>query len=239
MSDSRSTPLRDAEARAWRYWFSDGLATLVAGLTCLIIAWFLFLDHRRPLNPVSIILVVVTLLAYGGLIFRQRELVEWLKSKITYPRTGYVRPPYFTDDGSQPLDLTVLSLGGADATRTQEWRRVRQDRNRRAVFLLVFAVPAILAMYVIHNPWICTIAGFGLSAAFWFGARNEQRLSWVVLAGLPFFGLYMTIFHIGSTPGPNRAAFFLGGAGLLFLVDGALNLVRYLRKNPRQQGSAS
>jgi len=31
-----SSPVLNAEQRAWRYWFADGFSTLVAGLGCLL-----------------------------------------------------------------------------------------------------------------------------------------------------------------------------------------------------------
>jgi|GEM_PF-2285565 hypothetical protein len=232
-ADSPSLPIRETEERAWRYWFSDGLATLVAGFTCLLIAWFLLLNGHKPATPFSIGVTFVLLGMYFVFLLRQRQIVEWLKSRITYPRTGYVRTPYFGEDESQSLDLTVLSMGGADATREQEWKRVHEDRKRRAVLAIVLSAGAMIALLLIRNPWICALTGAALSAALWIGARKDQRLSWIVLAGFPFLGVYLTIFRYGNAPGPDRAAYFLAGAGILFVAEGAVTLIRYLRKNPR------
>jgi hypothetical protein len=229
--------LREAEERAWRYWFADGLATLVAGVTCLLIAWFVLLDTNRPATPFHIAFTFVLLTLYGIVLLRQRELVEWLKSKVTYPRTGYVLPPSFAENNSQALDFTVLTKSGADAARAEEWRKIHEDRKRRAALTILLMGSTMLAMLVIRNPWICALAGIAMSAGLWIGAKKDQRLTWVVLAGFPLLGLYMSISRFGKANGPDRAAYFLAGAGVLFLMEGTVSVVRYLKENPRQKAN--
>ena len=63
--------------------------------------------------------------------------------------------------------------------------------------------------------------------------RKVYRLSWIVLGGLPFVGFYMAVFQADHIVGPDRIAFFLGGAGLILVLDSALTLLRYLRANPQ------
>jgi hypothetical protein len=237
MSDPLS-PTLVAEQRSWHYWFEDGLVTLVGGFGCLMVAFFLLYDHERPATPLTIAVTLLALFLYGAVLLFQRQIVEWLKARITYPRTGYALPPYFAEDGTVPLDLTILTTGGTDANRVEEWQRVRKDRNTRTLVMLGLVTAASLTMMFIHNRWICFPTGMVMSAAVWFGSRKEQRISGIVLAGLPLVGLYLTIFVADHVVGVERAAYFLAGAGALFFLDGAVSLIRFLRRNPRALSSA-
>lgn len=236
MPDALS-PTLIAEQRSWRYWFEDGLVTLVGGFGCLVVAFFLFYDHERPITPLTLAVTLLALFLYGAVLLFQRQIVEWLKARITYPRTGYAQP-YFTEDGTMPLGLSILTPGGADAKRVEEWQRVRKDRYKRTVLTLGLVTAASLTMMFIHNRWICFPTGMVMSAAVWFGSRKEQCVSGIVLAGLPLVGLYLTIFVADHVVGAERVAYFLAGAGAVFFLDGAVSLIRFLRRNPRAASTA-
>ena len=226
------SPIVSAEQRAWSYWFADGLPTLTAGIGSLLIAFVLLYSRHRPATPLTIALILVALFLYGAVLLRYKQVVEWLKSKFTYPRTGYVSPPYFAEDGTLPVDFTALSLQGADAQRPSDIERVHADRKKRMVFTVVMVLVATIATMFIPNRWICAGAGVVLAAALWLGSRKDERLSWIVLVGFPFIGFYMTAFLATHVTGPDRVAYFLAGGGVLFVADGALRLLRYLRLNP-------
>jgi hypothetical protein len=231
MSQPQSIIL-DAERRAWAYWFADGLPTLTAGVGSLSIAFFLLYSRHRAATPLSVGVLLIALGLYGAILLRHRQIVEWLKSKITYPRTGYASPPYFTDDTTLPVDFIALSLQGADAKWAKDIDRVQKDRKRQMIFTVAMVLVATLGMMFIANRWICGAAGVAIAAALWMGVRKDERLSWIVLAGFPFIGFYMTVFMANHVVGPDRVAYFLAGSGMLFLLDGAVALIRYLRRNP-------
>jgi len=46
-------------------------------------------------------------------------------------------------------------------------------------------------------------------------------------------GCLLVAAFLAYDRGPDRIAFFLGGTGLILVLDGALTLFRYLRANPR------
>jgi hypothetical protein len=226
------SPVLNAQQRAWRYWFADGFSTFVAGLGCPLIAFFILYTRDRRVTPLSILVTLIVLFAYGAIILRQRQIVEWLKSKITYPRTGFALPPDLSGDSSGYPGLTVLSLQDAECERLFEAERLYADRTRR---MLVMCAAMLLAMFgtmLIPNRWICVAAGIVTSIGLWIGTRKEQPLSWLVLAGFPVVGIGMALFVAGHVVGPDRGAYFLASSGALFFLEGALTLVGYLRRNP-------
>lgn len=231
MTQPANPQLLDAERRSWDYWFSDGLASIVSGFACLFMAVYLVSSRRFLHGYLFGAVLILCMLLYGVVIIFQRQIIEWLKSKITYPRTGYAAPPYFTEDRTMPVDLTVLSMDGADAKNPNDIERVRRDRKLRAAFVVVLAVGITLLAVLVTNPWIYAVVGVGVAAVLWIFGRKDQRISWVILAGLPFVGFYLAIFQI---PRRERLGYFLLGASLLLIAQGLLALRRYIRRNPRQ-----
>jgi len=230
---STLSPTLQAERRSWHYWFEDGLPSLLTSAGCLLIAFFMLYPRHHSKSLPRAVLSLTAVVLYGAILIFHRQILDWLKARITYPRTGYVSPPYFAEDPAPSLDLTALSLQGADANRPEDAARLHADRKHRLWLAIALTLVAIVPTMFVRSPWICSATGVLLGAALWFGARHEQRLSWIVLGGFPLVGFWMSIFLSPAVIGPERVAYFLAGAGLLFFVDGALSLVRYLAHNPR------
>jgi len=51
--------------------------------------------------------------------------------------------------------------------------------------------------------------------------------------GFSTVGITLTFLLPRSITGPERVAWFLAGSGGVFILDGVLALLRYLRANPR------
>jgi hypothetical protein len=84
---------RTAGERAAGYWFEDGLPELLLG-AAMTIFWgsgYLYRAyfHERWFIAISLL----GFAAIAALWWNNRAIIEWLKSRITYPRTGCVRPP--------------------------------------------------------------------------------------------------------------------------------------------------
>jgi hypothetical protein len=232
------SPTLQAEQRSWHYWFEDGLPSLLTSAACLLMAFFLLFSRKRNFSFFTVVLTLTAMVLYGLILLRQPQILDWLKSKITYPRTGYVSPPYFAEDQSLPPDLTVLSLQGTSAKPREDANRLRADRWGRLLFTIALTLVAVLTTLFFRNPWVCSAAGLLLAAAMWFGAHREQRMSWIVLVGFPLAGFYTSIFLPRGTVGPERVAYFLAGGGALFFLDGAASLIRFLLRNPRPSSTA-
>jgi len=227
----RSTVLT-ARQRASRYFFVDGFSTLIAGLGCLLMAFQLFYSSDGRTTPFSLLVSLPLLLAYLAVMFRQREIVEWLKTRITYPRTGFAIPPGFEDDSVVHADLALLTLDETESNWLSEVRQVHADRKRRMLFTIVAVLLAILGIMLIPNRWFYVASGILISAGLWIATRREQVFSWLVLAGFPLVGIGMATFLPDRVVGPDRGADLLATAGSLFFLDGVLTLIRYLRRNP-------
>jgi hypothetical protein len=236
---SSLSPTLQAERRSWHYWFEDGLPSIVTGAGCLLMAFFLLYTRRHSNSLFRAAIGLTAVILYGLILLRQRQILDWLKARITYPRTGYVSPPYFAEDTTLPLDLTALSLQGADAKPPEDAARLHADRKRRLWFAIALTLVAVVPTMFIRSPWIFSATGLLLAAALWYGARHEQRLSWIVLGGFPFLGFTLSVFLPRAVIGSERIAYLLAGAGVLFFADGALSLFRFLLRNPRPRSSES
>ncbi len=228
------SPIVQAEQRSWNYWFIDGLPSLVAGIACLLAAFGLYTTSIRPENPVTIVLAIAALILYGVVVLRMREIIEWLKERITYPRTGYTAPPpaRWREDTALSQDLTVLSLQGADTKKLSEIERLNANRKQRTWVLMVLALVAPSVTMEIESRWICLVVGVLAGLGLWLGMRKYERGSWIEVAAFPLIGLYLVIFPVARENRLGRLYDFLAGGGLALMLSGTLRLVQYLRRNP-------
>jgi hypothetical protein len=81
----------EVEQRVKRYWFKDGLGELVGGGMILLIGLYFAGQEGLPEGSVGRTLLQssLVLLVIGGAL-ATRWLVNSLKTRLTYPRTGYV-----------------------------------------------------------------------------------------------------------------------------------------------------
>jgi hypothetical protein len=220
-----------AERRAWDYWFVDGLPSLLAGATSLIIALVLYFlaPPWKALHMASIVVLLLGVCLYIWMRLRMREIIAWMKTRSTYPRTGYVAPPDFTQDGPMPVDFTALSVQGADGKLLQDMDRNRQDAKLRWwVAVTLFLIPGLILFWV-DNPFIAAGAGALLGMTVWLTTRWHARLWWFALSSFPLLAIYMSMF---SALRFERIAYFMGGGGLALVTQGIVALAFYLRRNP-------
>jgi len=154
---------------------------------------------------------------------RHKEIVEWLKARTTYPRSGYVAP---TPDSSEAANLVTFSL--ATTGTPPEIQVLRMQRRITWTITIALCALACFAFVVIHVRWIWTGAGVLFSIAMTI-ARRDFRFSWILPVGFPILGLSITTF----VPNNLGADYFVAGMGLLFMLGGGTTLIRYLLRNPR------
>ncbi len=83
--------MKQVEQRVKRYWYADGIAELTSGgLFVLLGIYFGAQGFLGEGSTASIILQISLILVMVGGIFGVRWLVNTLKARLTYPRTGYV-----------------------------------------------------------------------------------------------------------------------------------------------------
>jgi len=229
---SSSTSILDAEQRARRYWYADGIPTLVVGMG-LVLCGFSLLSAQRE-TPLYTVASFAALGLYAVFVLKRIEIVDWLKSRFTYPRTGYVPPPVYAPDTSRPLSLG-LSTPATDSSRDEEVQRVDWERHRRMGFAAAMVLLMQVAMMVIDKRWVFTVEGIVIAAALWI-VRRDFRVSPVLLLGSPLLGLCTTLFVPSSQ---DRISYSLIGFGALFMLDGAIALIRHIGQNPAPQVPAA
>jgi hypothetical protein len=83
-------PLLDAGRRAVRYWNVDGLAELYVGIVWLCAALSIYAAAHLPRSPWRVAVMVVGTLAWMAAILSGKWVISAVKSRVTWPRTGYV-----------------------------------------------------------------------------------------------------------------------------------------------------
>ena len=214
-----------AQRRAWNYWFEDGLPTLVGGFGCVIFG-LSFIFDRPPLFRLPLAAL------YSVILLRNRPIIDCLKAKLTYPRTGYVTPPYSPQDELPPLlDLAALSLH-ADQAQLAKTAGEKNERKKRMILVIAMLMAAVLGMMFIDRPWSFAAAGIDLALALWIMNGKDFRLSWIVISAIPLIGFSLAIFPPDALTPAHRLGYFAMAGGLLIVADGAVALVRYLWQNP-------
>jgi hypothetical protein len=214
-----------AQRRAWNYWFDDGVPTLVGGFGCFVFGLSFIFD--RP--PLFRLLLAAP---YYVILLRNRSIIEWLKARLTYPRTGYVTPPYSSQDELPPLlDLMAVSLH-ADSARLAKTAGERHERKQRMILVLTMLIAAVLGTMFIDRPWTFAAAGVDLGLALWIMNGKDFQLSWIVISAIPLIGFSLAIFPPDALTPAHRLGYFVTAGGLLIVADGAVAVVRYLWRNP-------
>jgi hypothetical protein len=228
VEDKTAVQPEAAGRRAAAYWFLDGLPEIFFGILYLVLGsvglvWGFYLE-----NPWVRWSMVVVALAFLLLCSKAPTILDYFKTRLTYPRTGYVRPPADMPDGrwhmitlrlaSPPIDSNVTSL------------RLRTAYAFLLASVLVptdpsaarWTVPALMALVAV--------------AVYVWNRREAHPYSWqsalaIALAGLLSAGLEVRL------DGRRYIPLLIGG--LWLLAHGIPALVRYLRTYPASKGEAA
>ncbi len=207
--------------RAAAYWFIDGLPEIVSGLVMTLCGGIGLLLWSAGVSP---------LFAFLGLIllWKDRGAVEFLKARLTYPRTGYARPPMDSDD---PTARTIATLMPPPVPASD--KNVTHFRNNTVVPLVFLANFVFLS----DRAWMWPVGACGFVAALYvLNRRLERPYRW--WEALPL-ALAASALTLSNLPRNLRlpAALILIGAWLLALGGGKLAF--YLRMHPRpsQEGA--
>jgi hypothetical protein len=209
--------------RAASYWFADGFPEIVFGLALVIMAAMMFL--WRLYLPKPWIRFDWMIVAAGFILYyvMERRVLDFLKSHVTYPRTGYVQPPEEVPRRVQTL--TTLSLRPDPPAK----ENVTSFQWRTVMLVFWFCYPIILN----GNPlgrWAVPVLMPALAITlFAVNRRSEHPYRWWSALILALAGL---VFVWVDVPAPLQRALPLLLAGGWLLAQGACTLVHYLRANP-------
>ncbi len=196
------------EKRVKRYWYSDGIGELLGGAAFLVLA--LYFSAQQYFGDQSLIgnLLQVTFVVFLiGSIFLMRKLINFLKTRVTYPRTGYVE---YRQTGRNIVWMRVLSVLVAMVVAMASVIIVRRIDFIDSMVAITGALVAVILL--VKQGW-----SVGVGRFYFFSA-----LSLVLGSALSVSGL---------APGYNLG-FFYGLMGITFVVSGGIILRRYLSENP-------
>lgn len=200
--------LSEVEQRVKRYWFTDGLAELIGGGMFILLGVYFSMQELLGQNSLvgGILQASLVLLMIAGA-YASRRLVNSLKTRITYPRTGYVEYPANKKETRSRLILVVI-LAASISALSMAFIRLFQSFDSMVavtgfvvgmVLVLLRAKASGLARFYILGA-VSMILGFVLSVS---GLANGHSL-----------GLFYSLM------------------GLCFLISGGLTLKHYLHSNP-------
>jgi hypothetical protein len=198
----------EVEQRVKRYWFSDGIGELAGGgMFLLLAAYFGIPQILGENNLLSAILQSSLMLVMIGGIFVVRWLVTAFKTRLTYPRTGYVE---YRVDKHVALRRRTLAMAFA---MVMAFLMVLLARSIQVIDSTVLVTGIVVgAVFVLLRG-----KSYGLQRFYFLGA-----ISVILGVVLSFSGL----------SNAHALAAFYGLMGLVVMVLGGWVLFRYLRENP-------
>jgi hypothetical protein len=189
--------------RTQTYWYSDGLAEIGFTVICLVLSAYFF--GQATLAPGSLLFRILDvgfllILLGSGLI--ARKLITLLKTRLTYPRSGYVS--YKQPKPIQRLGSFILAM------------------IISAGILLIFSSRDQIEYYM---P---AITGIIMSAVLTFFAYRSTVSRFYLLAAISaLLGIGLTLSGIGDMLG---LSYFYGLLGVVLLIFGLLVLRDYLNR---------
>lgn len=212
--------IQEIQNRLIRYDYVDGTPDLAFGGLCLVMAICYFIFATFPSLSSSTFSVIIVWVVFSGGGFLIGWLPQRLKERVTYPRTGYVKPQ------GRPLKrttklliriglplLTVILLAILFLNRSK-FPAQNQDTtlypNPGLMGLMSSVIMGIIGWKMtLPRYYVIAVAVFLISAVFLFRVPNGNY-------GLALISTVM---------------------GLILFISGGVTLWRYLRQNPARQES--
>jgi hypothetical protein len=205
--------LANVEQRVKRYWYTDGIAELIGGGMFILLGLYFALQEFLGQNSMlgGILQASLVLLMIGGAAV-SRRLVNALKTRLTYPRTGYVEYPV-DEQNMRWRRMVAAVVAVAVSVLTIVFVRTFQS------FDSLVAITGIIVGLILV---VLRAKSSGLARFYLLGV-----ISLVLGLGLSMSGL----------PNGYSLGLFYGLMGVCILISGGLTLHRYLIENPVPVGS--
>lgn len=198
-------PLNQVKKRTLRYWFEDGLSeTIIGAFFILVGLMFLIQALAEPGSLLAGLSGLGTALLVGLGVWLARLLIQRLKERLTYPRTGYVcyYPPSILQRAlSLILGLIIAVLFG--------W------------FIFSYSQELL--------AWLPFVEGLALAAlSFVIGQRAGLFRFYLYALVTLLIGVVLSISGQGDYVG---SGWVFITSGLLMSLVGLVALARYLRNS--------
>jgi hypothetical protein len=202
--------LSDVEQRVKRYWYVDGFGELVGGGgMCLILALYFSAQQYFGENSLvgGVLQASLVLVLIGG-IFLVRRLINAVKLRVTYPRTGYVE---YSGLKNKVAAGVLSAVTGAIMAMTFVF--IVRQFNQIDAMVAISGVVMGLILFV-KQVWTAKVKRFYI-------------LSTVAL-------IYGAALSVSGFPRGYNLGLFYALMSLSFAVSGGLTLKKYLDENPLQ-----
>lgn len=198
----------DVEQRVKRYWYTDGIGELTVGGIFLLLG--LYFSVQQYFGDQSLLGVILqssfALILIGGVIIARR-LINLLKIRFTYPRTGYVE---YRTTGKNVI-----------------WRRI----FTAAIGMTVAIFSVVITRRVDTMDSMVAVTGVLVAVILLVkqGWSSGVQRFYILSAASLVLGLVLSASDLPS--GYNLGAFY-GLMGTASAISGGLTLRRYLQENP-------
>lgn len=200
--------ISDVEKRITRYWYTDGIAEVIGGGMFLLLGSYFAAQEFMGQNSLAsgLLQASLALLMIGGA-FVSRRLVNALKTRLTYPRTGYVEYQ-INEDQMKRRRIWAFALAFVVSVLTMIFVRT---------FQIVDSLVAVTGVMVGLILIILRAKSAGITRFYFLGGIS------LVL------GLALSVSRL---PNGYSLGLFYGLMGICFLISGGITLAKYLRDNP-------
>ncbi|HEX6268716.1 MAG TPA: hypothetical protein VFZ43_00645 [Anaerolineales bacterium] len=202
--------LSEIEERVKRYWYTDGVAELSSGAMFILLGvYFGVQGYLGQSSLVSLVLQVsLVLLMMAGAI-SVSWLVNILKARLTYPRTGFVE--YHLDE--------------------QDARQRRYAVGTVAMIILIAWTVLFKLKYIRGFDSMVLVIGILAGVVFFTLRGRSSGVKRFHILGVSSFLLGIGL-SLSGFPEVYKLAAFFGSLGVVILISGILVLRRYLNENP-------
>lgn len=200
--------IKQVEQRVRRYWYSDGIAEIASGgLFVLLGLYFAAQGYLGETSIASIILQVSLMLLMIAGAFGVRWLVNTLKARLTYPRTGYVE--YRLNEKESTVRRYIIV----------------------GVAMVIAITSIVLIDYIRDLDAMALVTGLLVGLIFIALRGKSSGLKRFYLLGVVAIVLGVALSFSGLSQAYNLGLFY-GLLGIAIVISGGLVLRRYLSENP-------
>jgi hypothetical protein len=204
---SVTVDLKEIQRKANYAAYQDGLMEIAMGLFLFFYGGTLATDTL----PLGIVFIVIA-------VFFAKPIIERVKMRYIYPRTGYVKlpeDPHTTGKGIaiSAIVMVVVLLGAMFISMAM------MGQNEGLNFFLDVIVPPAAGFMLAIGP-------------YWLGQTYGLTRGYVWAVMFALGGIAMPLFDILS--GYQAVGLLCTVIGLLILATGAIMFVRFIRKHPAE-----
>lgn len=200
--------LTEVEQRVRRYWYTDGIGESIGGGMFILMGIYFALQEFLGQNSMlgGMLQASLVLVMIAGM-YISRRLISALKTRITYPRTGFVE--YQVDAGNMKARWF--------------W-----------AFVLAFGISGLTMLFIRLFGFIDSIVavtGVAVGLILIILRAKSARLARFYVLGMVSVVLGLAL-SISGLPNGYSLGLFYGLMGACFIVSGGWTLRLYLEQNP-------